>query len=206
MGRRSRSDGERTRERILEAALPLFAEHGYAGASIRTIAKAADVNVATLAYHFTDKDGLYLTVVQRLHEDLSADFPTVQPGTSPQETVRNLIDTAWAFVAAHRQHVRLLMRNVLDEGRHPDVVLDRWTDPLMQRATGLVGLFRPEWTDVQRRLLIVTFMYTITRVHVEEPAQHARLLGVPQGEAAEHTKRWLTDLALRELGLNGGSP
>ncbi len=202
MGRRSRSDGERTRERILDAALPLFAQHGYAGASIRAIAKEAGVNVATLAYHFDDKDGLYNTVVQRLHEDLSADFPELPVGSTPHEMVEPLIRTAYGFVRAHRQHIRLLMRNVLDEGRHPQVVLDKWTEPLMARAADLVGLFRPEWSAVQRRFLIITFMHLTARITVEDPEQHARLLGVPVAEAEGHTIAWLVGLAHRELGLN----
>ena len=36
-----------TRERVLASALPLFAEHGYAGTPVRAIAAAAGVNVAT---------------------------------------------------------------------------------------------------------------------------------------------------------------
>lgn len=201
MGRRSRSDGERTRERILDAALPLFAELGYAGASIRAIAKAAGVNVATLAYHFEDKDGLYVTVMQRLHEDLARDFPSIQPGPDAAETVARLIRTAYAFVQAHRQHVRLLMRNVLDEGGHRQVVIERWSEPLMQRAATMVGLFRPDWSPVQCRMLIVTFMHVTARITVEDPEQHARLLGVPAEEAATHTVSWLVGLAQRELGI-----
>lgn len=201
MGRRSRSDGERTRERILDAALPLFAQLGYAGASIRAIAKAAEVNVATLAYHFDDKDGLYLTVVQRLHEDLSRDFPAVVPGSDPADTVARLVRTAYAFAQDHRQHIRLLMRNVLDEGGHRQEVLDRWSGPLMQRAADLVGWFRPDWSPVQRRLLVVTLMHTTARITVEDPGQHAALLGVPVEKAPEATVTWLIELTLRELGL-----
>jgi len=201
MGRRSRADGARTRERILDAALPLFAEHGYAGASIRAIARAADVNVATLAYHFDDKDGLYLTVVQRLHEDLLADFPSVQVGSSPSATVESIVRAGYAFVFAHRQHIRLLMRNVLDEGAHRDVVMERWTDPLMQRAEALIAAFRPEWSAPERRLLVVTMMHTAARIAVEDPVQHARLVGVGVDEVEAHTIRWLVRLAQRELGL-----
>jgi len=201
MGRRSRADGERTRERILEAALPLFARHGYAGASIRAIAKAAGVNVATLAYHFEDKDGLYLTVVQRLHEDLSAEVPEVAIGSSPAATVESIVRTGYAFVMAHRQHIRLLMRNVLDEGGHRDVVMDKWTDPLMERAAAVIGAFRPDWPAPQRRLLIVTMMHTTARIAVENPVQHARLVGVSIDEVEEETIRWLVAFAQRELGL-----
>ena len=61
--RKQRADGARTRERILAEALPLFAARGFAGTSVRQVAAAAEVNVATLAYHFSDKQGLYDAVV-----------------------------------------------------------------------------------------------------------------------------------------------
>jgi AcrR family transcriptional regulator len=201
MGRRSRADGDRTRERILDVALPLFAERGYAGASIRTIAKAADVNVATLAYHFDDKDGLYVTVCQRLHEDLARDFPDVKLGSNPVETVHGIIEQAWTFISAHRLHIQLLMRNVLDEGQHRDAILETWSEPLIGKALAIVRLLRPDRSDVENRLLILTLMHTMARMVVENPGQHARMLGVEPSQAERHTVSWLQGLACRELGL-----
>jgi AcrR family transcriptional regulator len=202
MPRRARSDGDRTRELILEAAAPLFAREGYAGASIRAIAAAADVNVATLAYHFADKDGLYLAVCQRLHEELSVAFPAVVIGPDAAETIRGVVAQAFTFVRAHRLHHLLLLRNVLDEGRHRDELLDRWVDPLMGRADTLVCAFRPEWAPARRRLLVLTVMHTLVRVVLEDPAQHARMLGVDEETAERETQSWFADFVCRELGLN----
>jgi len=205
MGRRSRADGDRTRERILEVALPLFAERGYAGASIRAIAKAAGCNVATLAYHFDDKDGLYLTVCQRLHEDLANDFPDVQLGADPRETVEGVIAQAWAFMWSHRLHLQLLIRNVLDEGQHRDVILDTWSELLIGKALVILRVLRPDRSDVEHRLFLLTLMHTMARMVVESPEQHARMLGVSVDEAPAHTLRWLQGLACRELGLGGSA-
>ena len=46
------------RERILHAAEQLFAEHGMSGVGLRAISAAAQVNLASIAYHFGSKDGL----------------------------------------------------------------------------------------------------------------------------------------------------
>jgi TetR/AcrR family transcriptional regulator, regulator of cefoperazone and chloramphenicol sensitivity len=60
MSRRgSRRDGEASRERILLVALRLFALQGFKNTSTRDIAKAAQVNIASLNYYFGDKAGLY---------------------------------------------------------------------------------------------------------------------------------------------------
>jgi AcrR family transcriptional regulator len=50
--------GARTRQRIVEAALECFAEHGYRTTSIDDIASRAEVSRATLYQYFESKDAL----------------------------------------------------------------------------------------------------------------------------------------------------
>src|SRR5215510_678883 len=58
--------GEETRARIVLAALKLFGEHGFAGASTRDIAAVAGVNAPALQYYFDSKEGLYLACVEHI--------------------------------------------------------------------------------------------------------------------------------------------
>jgi AcrR family transcriptional regulator len=57
--RATRSDGVEARARLLNAALKLFAEKGFANTSTRELATAAGVNIAAISYYFGDKAGLY---------------------------------------------------------------------------------------------------------------------------------------------------
>jgi AcrR family transcriptional regulator len=52
--------GERSKETILEAALPLFAAQGYRGASLASIASAAGLTQPGLLHHFPSKEELLL--------------------------------------------------------------------------------------------------------------------------------------------------
>lgn len=61
--RRLRTDGAQARARIQEVAQHLFVKKGFNGTSVRDIAHAADVNVASIAYYFGDKAGLYRTIL-----------------------------------------------------------------------------------------------------------------------------------------------
>jgi AcrR family transcriptional regulator len=54
-----------TRERILRIAERMFAERGFNGVSVRELAAAAQVNIASIAYHFTNKEGLLSEVYRR---------------------------------------------------------------------------------------------------------------------------------------------
>jgi AcrR family transcriptional regulator len=58
-----------TRRRILEAALGLFAEKGFAGASIRDIATAAGIQSASLYAHYASKEQILADLVLLGHED-----------------------------------------------------------------------------------------------------------------------------------------
>ncbi|MCS7089481.1 MAG: TetR family transcriptional regulator [Verrucomicrobiota bacterium] len=66
--RRARTEGERTRQRILRAALRCFAERGYAATAISDIARAAGVSKPALYYHFRDKADLFRALVTEAYE------------------------------------------------------------------------------------------------------------------------------------------
>jgi len=68
-------DASSTRQRLLEAAAHVFAEHGFAGASIRDICTRAEANVAAVNYHFGGKDDLATAVMQVPLQRLEASIP-----------------------------------------------------------------------------------------------------------------------------------
>jgi AcrR family transcriptional regulator len=59
-----------TRDRILKTAERLFAERGFNGVSVRALAGAANVNIASIGYHFHNKEGLLAEVYRRHCEPL----------------------------------------------------------------------------------------------------------------------------------------
>ncbi len=59
MADKTRINAEERRQRIIEAAKPLFADNGFNGTSIRDIANAADVSNALLYKHFPSKEAMY---------------------------------------------------------------------------------------------------------------------------------------------------
>lgn len=65
--RKSNSDPieEKAQQKLLEAALVLFAEKGFDGATVKEIADRAEVNVSLVSYHFAGKDGLYRACLER---------------------------------------------------------------------------------------------------------------------------------------------
>jgi AcrR family transcriptional regulator len=62
-----------TKQRILGAAEALFARHGFAGASLRQVTAAANVNLAAVNYHFGSKENLINEVFRRRLDDLNSE-------------------------------------------------------------------------------------------------------------------------------------
>src|SRR3954451_3032262 len=56
---------EATRDRLLDAAERLFAEHGYQATTMRGLTAEADANIAAVNYHFGCKQSLLEAVVHR---------------------------------------------------------------------------------------------------------------------------------------------
>jgi TetR/AcrR family transcriptional regulator len=125
-------DAERTQQRILDAALVEFSEHGYAGARISAIANRAGVNQQLISYYFDGKEGLYRALSTRW-QALSAAFS--QPAMPIHEVVGNFLQAN----VDHRPWARLLAWQGLT-GDSEDANQDD-------------GYFRAMVDDVRRRQL-----------------------------------------------------
>lgn len=87
----SRADGEASRARLLHAAVRLFAELGYARASTRQIAAAAQVNIGAISYYFGDKAGLYRAAFTEPMGSAKDDIPLFSsPTMSLREALHGL--------------------------------------------------------------------------------------------------------------------
>lgn len=65
-----------TKDKILDAAEKLFAEHGFAETSLRAITTAAEVNLASVNYHFGSKKTLIQAVFERFMGRFTDDLTT----------------------------------------------------------------------------------------------------------------------------------
>src|SRR5262245_11056372 len=60
--------GERTKQRIVQAALELFRRDGYEATTMRAVSAAASVSLGNAYYYFATKDDLLAAFYQEVHE------------------------------------------------------------------------------------------------------------------------------------------
>jgi AcrR family transcriptional regulator len=101
-----KDDHVSTQQRILFAAMRVFAEHGFRDATTRMICAEAKVNVALVNYHFRSKAELYKAVIAALFENtgkpLMAIPDEVTDEASWKQALRKWITRALAICAAQK--------------------------------------------------------------------------------------------------------
>ncbi|MFF2840548.1 TetR/AcrR family transcriptional regulator [Paenarthrobacter sp. NPDC057981] len=112
--------GELTRQRILNRAWEAFAARGFNGASMNEIAKAAEVTLAGLIFHYPNKIELFTSVL-RAHEAADTDSLLSALGTEPTgfEVLDAFTRTARAN-AERYQFVLLTHLNNAESASSPD--------------------------------------------------------------------------------------
>ena len=86
--------GERTKERILQTAIRLFSDNGVQGTSIRTIARAINMNEASLYNHFTGKDDIFDHIIRRFSENLIVSGLET-PDSNRMDPSKSLFELIW---------------------------------------------------------------------------------------------------------------
>jgi len=81
-GRPSGQDSLQVRAKLLTAAQDLFLSRDFAAVSVRKLADKAGVNTAMVNYYFGSKQGLYLTMVKNLLEELEQSLEALQGGSA----------------------------------------------------------------------------------------------------------------------------
>ncbi|WP_422742668.1 TetR/AcrR family transcriptional regulator [Mycobacterium sp. WMMD1722] len=178
---------EDTRERILDAAVHVFAVYGYDRGTTNRIAEGADISVGSVYQYFPNKDAILMELAAR-HLDLGIaavrDRRPARPPASLQEAIGEIVATA---VDNHRQDPAFL-RVLLERAPRSSDLMRRVAELQDAATTAMRALLdgHPEVRvadrDAAARLAVVTIEAVVHQAlaapAVLDPAGLARELTV----------------------------
>lgn len=109
--------GRQTRDRIVAVSEALLAERGFHGTSMRDIAAAAKLPLASTVYHFAKKEQLYREVLHGIAAELMQELDVAIGPAVKGDLVAPVDALARALVRwtlHHPARVRMLLRELLD--------------------------------------------------------------------------------------------
>lgn len=131
-----RRTAEETRDRLLDNALTLFSERGYAATGIRDIIDAAGVTQPTLYYHFADKQTLFCALIERYYGESQLQLEEIVESQNNCVTRLNLFAASSFESCCHDPRIPRLMFQTYFGPRIPEI--DGVLDSLTQRRYSLV--------------------------------------------------------------------
>lgn len=126
----SKSQQEQTRREIIRCAVDLITEHGYDGASMKQIARAAGIGDATIYKYFATKEKIILAYYE-LTLEISLELLKEMPGWDEftlQERLQALVDALLEIMLADREFVEISR----DLAAHSPLLLLREQLPMQQ--------------------------------------------------------------------------
>ncbi len=108
--RASKNNGEpESRQQILDAALSLFAQKGYAATSVREIVDAVGITAPSLYYYFGSKEGLYMELMQTHCSQIDSMLALhTHTRESAKHRLKDLVGTIFQHVIEDRDFFRLM--------------------------------------------------------------------------------------------------
>lgn len=202
-----------TREKILRAAIKVFARHGYEGARIERISSLAKSHDRMIYYYFGSKEKLFVAVLEEIYLqlneaekslDLSLDEPAI--------ALTQIADFVWNYYLEHPELVWILNSENVSQGKHAKrssnireisnyalSVLETVLEQGKQK-----GVFRAEARARDVYIIIASLGYFYNSNHHTLSA----FLGEPlMGEAAlEHWRGVIRHTVLNAVQVNGVVP
>jgi len=215
----AQSEGDTTRDRLLEVAERLFAEKGFDGAPVREITTAAGCNIASVNYHFGSKENLYAQVFQRRLSALremrvSRLERALEEGgeKASVELVLETFTTAFLEPLADESEGRLIMelmsREMLNPHLPAEVFFEQMIDPVSDSLARTLRRVAPGLDDRSAKLCVHSvvgqLVHVIHYARLRFGADAAKWPGTDLELMARHITRFST-AGVQALAAGGSS-
>ncbi|WP_411728354.1 CerR family C-terminal domain-containing protein [Methyloglobulus sp.] len=178
----------KTRQRLLVTASRIFAEKGYQEATVAEICEQAETNIASVNYHFRDKENLYLEAWRYAFQQDLERHPSdggINPDTSAEARLAGRIRSLIARIADPDAHFfAIVHREMAQQTRLLEKIMAQEINPERQALNALVKeLIGPTATEQQ-----------IQFCHASIVGQCFHLLKVRHLRLSHETQRYVLEM------------
>ncbi|MDW6026209.1 TetR family transcriptional regulator C-terminal domain-containing protein [Mesorhizobium sp. BAC0120] len=201
--RRTRIQNEK-REIILEAALEVFSNHGFRGATIDQIADAAGMSKPNLLYYFRRKEDIHLTVLQRLLDTWLAPLRELDDIGDPITEIRGYIRRKLEMARDFPRESRLFANEMLQGAPRMTPILEGELKRLVdEKAEVIKGWIRAGKIAKVDPFHLIFSIWATTQHYADFDVQVRAVLGPDRGGEGrfEDAARFL-----EQLYIDGLSP
>jgi TetR/AcrR family transcriptional regulator, regulator of cefoperazone and chloramphenicol sensitivity len=138
------TDQSKTRQQLLDAAAEVFAQRGFEVATVREICEKAHANIASINYHFRDKETLYTEVLKYALHRAHVKFPSalgLKPNATVEDRLRAFIQSFLLRIfeeGPQAWHGKLMLREMIKPTAALDALVDAEIRPMAGRLQAIV--------------------------------------------------------------------
>jgi AcrR family transcriptional regulator len=108
-----------TRDSLLKAAIKVFSRHGFDGARVEQISRAAKSHDRMIYYYFGSKESLFVAVIEAIYRRFDeAESRLKLDLNQPVKALCEVIAFIWSYYQKHPEFITLLNSENLHRGRH----------------------------------------------------------------------------------------
>ncbi|WP_324751519.1 TetR family transcriptional regulator C-terminal domain-containing protein [Roseovarius sp. Pro17] len=176
----------RNRKRILEAALDVFSQHGYRGATLDQIAEQAGLSKPNLLYYFAGKEEIHVTLLHTLMDRWLDPLRRLDPHGAPLDEILTYVRRKLEMSEAFPRESRLFANEILQGAPRIAPLLEGDLKPLFDDAVALIE----GWMDagaiaVSDARHLIFSIWATTQHYADFEAQISVLMpGAPAREGA----------------------
>jgi len=159
-----------TKTRLIESAGEIFAQHGFRSATIREICRRAGTNVSSVNYHFRDKNGLYASVLESLHQSAVRKYPPdlgLKEGATAEEKLRAFIRSFLLRILDEgfpAWHGKLMALEISDPTGALDQLVQNSIRPMHEHLSGIVRTLLQKYDLLDEKNSNVSFLCAMSIV------------------------------------------
>ncbi len=136
----------RNRKRILDAALDVFSQHGYRGATLDQLAEVSGLSKPNILYYFDGKEEIHVTLLNELMETWLDPLHKINPNGEPLDELMRYVHRKLDMSFEYPRESRLFANEILQGAPRMGPHLESGLKPLVEETASIIQ----SWVDAGR--------------------------------------------------------